>query len=143
MDTKVVVALIAGAIVAVGGAVVIAGKPVDPDPSDVKPVAVAVAAGDMQPSSVYKMARSDGGSVFLLALKDGGAEFVDHSLCAKKPKAVPLAQCSKVCAADPITGKTPSAPCDPGDENVMQNGQYVGLGCVETPCVIYAGDPDP
>jgi hypothetical protein len=125
-------------------AVAIISNTVDPAPSDVK----TLAAGLAPPYAIFKLARSDGGSVYAgVSTGDAGCTtdpklgttcmtadvitYLDHSPCRKRPKGVKVSDCSK-----PDGG-------DSGDENVAQSGGLSGIGCVEVPCVVVYGDKAP
>lgn len=140
MDPKKTGSVLAVVAVLVGGLVVaIENGKADPETKDVKALAQAKVDGDVKPYSVYSVDRSDGGKLFVALSKeqDAGdkAVFIDHSPCALRPLKTDPALCVAVL---PDGGTV-----DPGDENVMQDGQWLGVGCVEAPCVIMLGDEAP
>lgn len=65
---------------------------------------------------------------------------VPSSPCRCRPHGVTPLGCSKVCVKNPLDGKTPPSPCDSGEDNVMQAGQWVDNGgCVECACAVVFG----
>lgn len=130
--------ILAGAALAVAlalGTFVAVDTKADPESKDVKTLAQAKVDGDVQPYGVYKVGRSDGGSVYAAVSKvDGGEKtvFVDKSPCAMRPLKADPATCYMLLEDGGVV--------DPGDENVMQDGRWFGVGCVETACVVLFGD---
>lgn len=105
----------------------------DPEPKDVKGLDAELAKGSIPPASVYKVERSDGGSVYAAkyASRDGGEAvvlYLDESPCAWKPDA--KSECFRLDGGDP------------GIENTMQAGQWSGPSCVRKACVILAGEDE-
>lgn len=144
MDTKTAaaLALAAAVLVVTGGIAIGVGAVSDPDTSSIIPVAVAKQQGLVPDYATYKIQRSDGGFAYVAISKDDAGQdvktLIDHSPCTKRPAKSDPTQCMKN-AIDIQTGKP--IIIDPGDENVMQSGQSVGPGCVETECVKMFGDP--
>ncbi len=71
-----------------------------------------------------------GATIYVAKLSDGGVAKLDQSPCARKP--TPAADCKRVLPG----GKT----VDFGVDNTMEAGQWVGVGCVRTACVVVAGE---
>ncbi len=94
------------------------------------------AAGVKMDYAVYVAKDEKGGKIYAatVALSDGGTQTVklDKSPCARRPAGVK----PDLCLALDSDGGTR----DQGDENTMQDGQWVGPGCVPTACVVVAGD---
>lgn len=115
------------------------GGKVDPETKDVKSAADAKRDGDVQPYSVYRMERSDGGSVYASVKRETDAgekvTFIDRSPCAMRPAKTDPSAC--------LALERDGGVRDPGDENVMQDGQWTGTGCVETACVVMFGETAP
>jgi len=84
----------------------------------------AVYAEDNEGVKVYVayVAESDGGTTLYK---------LDRSPCARRPAGVD----SRDCLALESDGGTR----DQGDENTMQDGDWIGVGCVRTACVVVAG----
>lgn len=80
---------------------------------------------------VYKDA-----AIYKVIDEDGDTFKLDHSPCRKRPKGASRNSCLSL-LADAGTR-------DQGDENVMQDGEWVDNGgCVEVACVIFYGDSAP
>lgn len=138
METKTALAGAALAAALAIGTFVAVDQKADPEAKDVKALSDAKRDGEVQPYAVYKVDRSDGGKVYAAVSRvDGGEKtvFVDHSPCAMRPAKVDPATCFALL--------TDGGAADPGDENVMQDGRWLGVGCVETPCVVLFGETAP
>jgi hypothetical protein len=89
---------------------------------------------------VYAVTGPDGGVRPYAEFDDGGGVLLDVFPCAKKAAATPLARCQL--SRNRLVGGRDGGR-DPGAENVMQPGQWVGDLCVRTPCAVMAGDTPP
>ncbi len=101
----------------------------DPSPAQVKSLTTELSKGTIPLDSVYKVDRSDGGFVYASKV-DGTTIYLDSSPCAWRPIGTVKSLCTKIDGGDP------------GFENTMQNGQWVGVGCVRKACVVVSGQPD-
>lgn len=131
MDTKTVGAISATVVV---GFVI--GLAATADLGKTTSVVDAQDAGQLAGARVYRVSKLDGGSTMVAveASTDGGLEVdvvLDHSPCAQRPVGVSALLCSLRDGGDR------------GDGNVMQDGEWAGAGCVETPCTVMFGDPSP
>ena len=86
--------------------------------------------------SVYAAKDNIGTKVYAMRvlLLDGGLETIklDRSPCRRRPTGSLAIGCLRLEIDGGIR--------DIGDDNTMQDGQWVGLGCVQTACVVVAGD---
>lgn len=157
MTKEQITAAAALAAVLVGGGVAIfeAAATVDPKPDEVKTLTDAKAQGLVGATTIYAKQRPDGGNVYASEVakstrcsidpkatdydaacgKDGTVTkivttFVDDTPCAWRPEGVKPSTCTKVDGGDP------------GDENTMLEGQWVGAGCKRKACVKLAGERD-
>lgn len=139
-----VAAIAAAVLIAAGGVAIGVGTKDDPDPAATIPLAAAQQLGLVPPAATYKVARSDGGFAYVAFSKDDAGNDVktvlDHSPCTKRPAKTDPASCVRS-VVDPVSGKP--VVVDPGDENVMQAGEGVGPGCVETACAVFFGEDPP
>ncbi len=119
-----------GAVTAFAGGTPDAGQP------DVVPVNTTKTA-DLKDAGVkldyLVFARTDdaGSKVYVAELPDGGVFKLDVSPCARRPAGVKPSDCL---ALNPDGGTH-----DQGDENTMQDGKWVGIGCVRTACGLVFG----
>ncbi len=94
------------------------------------------AAGVKLEYAVFAAKDSQGAKVYAmnLPLADGGAMVVklDRSPCARRPEGVKPEEC--------LMRTLDGGSRDQGDENTMQEGWWVGEGCVQTACVVGAGE---
>ncbi len=96
------------------------------------------AAGVKLEYAVFAAKDSQGAKVYAmnLPLADGGVMLVklDRSPCARRPEGVKPEEC----LMRTLDGGTR----DQGSENTMQPGWFVGDGCVQTACVVVAGEEE-
>ncbi len=92
-------------------------------------------AGRIPPYSIYSFKGADGGTRYVRKTRKNNVDdtvYVDATVCAMRRKGSkePL-ECQRIDGGDP------------GEENVMQGGEWIGTGCIPAPCVIFSGDAPP
>lgn len=106
-----------------------AGKE-EPKTEDVKTEVQAKALG-AELRTAKPVALSDGGRVFEASVRDGGVVYTATSPCRWRPRGAKPSDCLKLL---PDGGTY-----DFGEENTLQEGEWVGAGCVEVPCSVWYG----